>query len=434
MPIQLKNGKWKANYRYPIEYCRKAGLKPDTKFQKTCKSQKEAIKLEDAKKSEVEKFLLLGKTPIQLEPDITFEAYYNTIWKDKYFCGKFSPNKKIPTSATCKNTLDIFRLHLLPMFGNYSLRYLNEPTNDKIILNAMDKKSREYANIKVIKSYLNSIFKSAKKDRYILENNITELLEEIGNPRKQELANNKSDEDKFLTADQLADWILVINQDLENGNLSLQDYTLFILTLYLGIRKSEAYALMWKNIDLENGQILIANTLDKTGKLKTTKGHKSTIMYLSDELITLLSNWKIAQKEELLKLNIKQVPEQFLFTYCKPSGEVNQPVHIDYLNYKINSLQRRHKHLTDLSPHKLRHTYATLARLGGANLNQISEALTHSDLSVTREYVNTPDIVDNTVYNSFKRILDTKIGLKSGLLTKKETPSAVTESAQNIDR
>lgn len=46
----------------------------------------------------------------------------------------------------------------------------------------------------------------------------------------------------------------------------------------------------------------------------------------------------------------------------------------------MNSIRRRHPELPPASPHKLRHTGATLARQAGTSLNAISEALTHSDI------------------------------------------------------
>ena len=112
------------------------------------------------------------------------------------------------------------------------------------------------------------------------------------------------------------------------------------------------------------------------------------------------------QAEQLLRLKIKQTSDQYLFSYSKPSGEVNCPVHADYLNCRINSIKRRHPELAHLSPYKLRHTYATIARQGGVNMNQISSALTHSDISTTRIYVNTPDVVDKTVFEAFQRGLN----------------------------
>lgn len=57
--------------------------------------------------------------------------------------------------------------------------------------------------------------------------------------------------------------------------------------------------------------------------------------------MTLLQEWKSVQAEQLLKLKIKQTPDQYLFSYSKPSGEVNCPVHTDYLNYRINSIKKK---------------------------------------------------------------------------------------------
>ena len=43
-------------------------------------------------------------------------------------------------------------------------------------------------------------------------------------------------------------------------------------------------------------------------------------------------------------------------------GNVNSPLHSDYLNNKMKSVKHRHKELTHATPHKLRHTEATLAK------------------------------------------------------------------------
>ena len=78
-------------------------------------------------------------------------------------------------------------------------------------------------------------------------------------------------------------------------------------------------------------------------------------------------------------------------------GNVNSPLHSDYLNNKMKSVKHRHKELTHATPHKLRHTGATLAKQAGLSLEAISEALTHSDKEVTKTYVNTKDTVNQTV-------------------------------------
>lgn len=91
------------------------------------------------------------------------------------------------------------------------------------------------------------------------------------------------------------------------------------------------------------------------------------------------------------------LPEQFVFTYIDTRGNINKPLHADYLNNKMKSIRKRHKELAPASPHKLRHTGATLAKQAGVPLEVISEALTHSDKEITKTYVNTRDVVNQIV-------------------------------------
>ena len=63
----------------------------------------------------------------------------------------------------------------------------------------------------------------------------------------------------------------------------------------------------------------------------------------------------------------------------------------------MKSIRKRHKELAHATPHKLRHTGATLAKQAGVSLEIISEALTHSDKEITKTYVNTRDVVNQTV-------------------------------------
>jgi len=59
----------------------------------------------------------------------------------------------------------------------------------------------------------------------------------------------------------------------------------------------------------------------------------------------------------------------------------------------MKSIRKRHKELAHATPHKLRHTGATLAKKAGMSLEAISEALTHSDTITTKTYVNTSNVI-----------------------------------------
>lgn len=86
-----------------------------------------------------------------------------------------------------------------------------------------------------------------------------------------------------------------------------------------------------------------------------------------------------------------------LITYIDTKGNVNSCLHADYLNNKMKSVKRRHPELAHATPHKLRHTGATLAKQAGTSMEAISEALTHSDTGTTQIYVNTSNIVPMAV-------------------------------------
>lgn len=126
------------------------------------------------------------------------------------------------------------------------------------------------------------------------------------------------------------------------------------------------------------------------------KGNKKTIFNIPPLLTSLLAEWKAIQKEELSQFNINQTEEQLVFTYIDTRGNLNSPLHADYLNNKMKSVKRRHPTLAHATPHKLRHTGATLAKQAGMSLEAISEALTHSDTLTTKTYVNTSNVVSMT--------------------------------------
>lgn len=130
---------------------------------------------------------------------------------------------------------------------------------------------------------------------------------------------------------------------------TITDFTgLCIISDYLLLsdRKSETYAIKLKNVDFTTSQITIGKALDKFGNEKSTKGSKTTISHIPNELKQFLQQWKVQQKEELAQFEIEQTEEQLLFTFFDDKGNINQRLHTDYLNYRMKSIERRHKHLT----------------------------------------------------------------------------------------
>ena len=327
--------------------------------------------------------------------DILFSDFYNNIWWESYKEGQTTSTSKPPSRSTVANTKTCFEKHILPLLGNYTIQFLNQ--NKQVILNLMTSKANEYANFKSLRSYVISIFDWAEELEYIEANKVAKILRRIKATKKIQLAESKREEDLYLTHEQLQEWFSAFQEDLDNDKITLKDYVLFYLTFFLGDRKSETYALQWKHIDFSKSQIRLIQALDRYGQVKSTKGNKKTIFSISSDLLQLLTLWKKQQKYELAKFGIISNSEQFIFTYIDTRGNINKPLHADYLNNKMKTIEKRHPELTHATPHKLRHTGATLAKQAGMSLEAISEALTHSDTVTTQIYVNTSNVVPMAV-------------------------------------
>jgi hypothetical protein len=195
-------------------------------YAKTFKTQREAKSAE----KEFEKWLddyrhNRNKDSFELRGESSFEQFYQDSWLDAYVSGLTSSNPNPPTTVTVGNTKDVFRLHILPMLGRYSLNYLN--SNKALVLKLMTQKANTYANFKTLKSYVNSMFDWAEELEYIDHNRIAKSLKRIKATRKNQLKQARKQTDQYLTLVELRDWLQAVETDLADNKLSFQDYLLF---------------------------------------------------------------------------------------------------------------------------------------------------------------------------------------------------------------
>ena len=395
MSIQkTKNGTYRLRVYIPEEV--KPSLGIDKKvIEKRFKTRSEAKKYELELQNKIDKILSGESASLDNSGSILFSDFYQNVWWESYKAGQTTSTAKPPSQATIDGTEIAFRKHILPLLGNYSIDFLNQ--NKQVVLNLLTQKAEEYANFKVIRSYVNSIFDWAEELEYIETNRLSKTISRIKATKKIKLQESKKDEDLYLSQEELQAWFTAFEKDLETKKILFKDYVLFYTTFFLGDRKSESYALQWKHINTKEQEIQLVQALDKYKNPKSTKGNKKTTFRIPNELTDLLQEWKKQQKIELAKFNIIQTPEQYVFTYIDTKGNVNSCLHADYLNNKMKSVKRRHPELAHATPHKLRHTGATLAKQAGTSMEAISEALTHSDTITTKTYVNTSNVIPMAV-------------------------------------
>ena len=391
---KTKNGTYRLRIYIPEEV--KSSLGTNKKvIEKRFKLRSEAKKFELELQNKIDNILSGGSESLNNSGAILFSDFYHNIWWESYKAGQTTSTTKPPSQATITGTGIVFRKHILPMLGNYSIEFLNQ--NKQVVLNLLTQKAEEYANFKVIRSYVNSIFDWAEELEYIETNRLSKTISRIKATKKIKLQEAKKDEDLYLSQEELQAWFTAFEEDMGNDKLLFKDYLLFYTTFFLGDRKSESYALQWKHVNINKQEIKLVQALDKYKNVKSTKGNKKTTFQIPIELANLLQEWKKQQKAELAKFGIIQSDEQYIFTYIDMKGNVNSPLHSDYLNNKMKSIKRRHPELAHATPHKLRHTGATLAKQAGTSLEAISEALTHSDTITTKTYVNTSNVIPMAV-------------------------------------
>ena len=170
---------------------------------------------------------------------------------------------------------------------------------------------------------------------------------------------------KVLSRDEVG---RLLEQPRGTSPAALRDRALLETMYACGLRASEAIGLELSELDLEGG-ILRARG----------KGSKERIVPIGGKAIEALSAYLEHGRPKLVGLR----PEPRVFVNLRGGGLSRQGL------YKI---VRRHARTAGLeqrmSPHTLRHTFATHLLTGGCDLRSLQEMLGHADIGTTQIYTH----------------------------------------------
>lgn len=286
--------------------------------------------------------------------------------------------------------LNLFFRFLLVYKGNYPLEKIDEADISKVDLedikeisledmyafleycerardNAARAKARKVASLKSFFTYIN-------KKRRLIDINPAEELESP----KVSMRNPV-----YLKIDEVSTLFEGINK-----RHYYRDYCILIMFLNCGLRVSELVSIDINDIDDDKISII-------------GKGNKERIIYLNDASVEAINDY--LSKERIKIKNIKKEDQDALFISQKGNRMSTRAVQLVIQGINERSGLKK----KDLSPHKLRHTMATLLYQNGADLISLQQLLGHTSVSTTQIYTHVEDeqlrdVIDSNPLNKPK--------------------------------
>ena len=173
---------------------------------------------------------------------------------------------------------------------------------------------------------------------------------------------------------------LLETPDISKNN-GYRDRTMLELLSATGMRVSELIQLEVENVNLIMGFVRVFG-----------KGNKERIVPLGDTVIDFLTKYIETVRPQLLKKTTTDA--LFLNLHGKPLSRQGIWKMIKQTGIKANINKT-------LTPHTLRHSFATHLLENGADLRAVQEMLGHSDISTTQLYTHVSKSQIRKMYNAF---------------------------------
>ncbi len=197
-------------------------------------------------------------------------------------------------------------------------------------------------------------------------NFIGDIDESLENPtNKIETPQIKKSLPDFLTIKEITKLNSTIS---ENDLFELRDKAIFELLYSCGLRISEAVELVFSDVDMKNRFIKVKG-----------KGNRERLVPMSEEAIRILKKYIKESRPNILGNRTSE----YLFISKKGSMLNRKSVwrllkgYVDRASIKKN-----------ITPHTLRHSFATHLIEKGADLKSVQELLGHMDISTTQVYTH----------------------------------------------
>lgn len=176
----------------------------------------------------------------------------------------------------------------------------------------------------------------------------------------------------FLTEEEV---FKLINTPSLKNTIGLRDRLILKMFYSTGMRVSELVSLKISELNLEKGEVIIKG-----------KGNKERVVFLTDDIIKDIKYYlqKRGKKSNVLFLNRN-----------------GKPLTDKGVRLLVEKYAKRVIPYKKITPHTLRHTFATHLLTNGADLRSVQELLGHTKLSTTQIYTHLTKENLKKVYENF---------------------------------
>ena len=180
---------------------------------------------------------------------------------------------------------------------------------------------------------------------------------------------------KFLNQTEIE---MLLSQPDVSTEIGLRDRAIIELMYASGLRVSEAVNITTKDLDLDSG---ILTTTGKGGKTRRVPVGSSAVEWLKSYLVLRRRKENIEVQNLFVTLLGRPLNRQIVYTFIRESAE------------KCG--------LEGVSPHTLRHSFATHLIQNRADIRSVQQMLGHADISTTQIYTHITDAHLKRSYDQF---------------------------------
>lgn len=250
---------------------------------------------------------------------------------------------------------------------------------------------KKYTRAATIMNYAGMVFNYAIRIG-LIQTNPTKVISKPTHQKKVQ-----EDEDmNFYDKEELK----TLMDTLENGS-NFRAYAFFRLLAFTGMRKQEALALKWQDIDFENRTLNISKAVSRkaTGLYIQTPKTPASIRRISidDKTLAILRDYK-KQSD----------PNGELILHTEKGGILSPAKTRKWLLTAQNNVNKSRKEpLKQISTHGFRHTHASLLFEAGATIKDVQARLGHSDIQTTMDvYTHVTKHAKEKLANQFNDYID----------------------------